>query len=1447
MATSVGTLTIEMAANIVRLQQDMEKASRTVQGGVAKIQKAAALATRALGAIGVGLSAAAFASFIRGAIDAADETRKLSQKTGVAVKDLAGLQLAFRQSGLEASKLQDGLARMSKKMAEGDAAFAAMGLSVKTADGSLKSTRDMLGEVADKFAGYRDGAEKTAMAMQLFGKSGADLIPVLNGGSAALAEYDRIALQLGLTLDEKTAASAERFNDTLDLVGQGMQGAARQTAAQLRPTLEKLAGNFLTTVTKGDRLTKMANTLSAALKLLCTAGVAVVEVFSTVGKVLAGVMAAIHAAYSGEIGQVDDIIGVMLKDIGTGWKDTVNQIADAWSDTGDASVSAAVTMIGAMENAAPVIDKTTDKVKKLNEEMAMDHAAGLFYRELEAKVEAEEKAAIEMSNFGKDLFYRSLEDKAAAEIKAQEDAAGALKKQQEDYAKSWQETASQVGQSLADALMEGGKSASEYIKGLFRAMVLKPILQVGVGSVLGMLGMGGTANAAGGAMGQAMGLADIIGGVKTAYSAITGGAAAWWQGMGEAITYNMTGPMESFGVAVQGAATALGAITTGAAGYLAQWQVGNMISGNYSALGSDPNNAMMAATAVLPFVGPLIGGAINRLFGNEPYKVKDFGLQGNITGSGADLKQFTYMKSKGGVFSSSKRKRVLADLDPELQLLLDQSLSAITVATSSYAEAIGLSADSVAGYSQSISLSLKGLDAEGQQKAIAEMLDTFATGMITTLFPTLADFAKIGETAQETLARLGESIGAVNGQFDLLGLRLFDTSLAGADLSSQLIDVFGGIQNLTAATSAYYESFYTESEKTATTTRQLEQAFAALNLGMPASRDGFRDLVESLDMTTNEGQLTFAALMGLAPAFASITQSADELAEAAVKAAEEVAAESARMAEEAAEEAARMADAVAEEMARAADEAARAAEEAAEALEAMAEAARQLAADQRALNISLASGGMRATGNGMLAGLYDMAVSHEQRLADERAKGVDVTLLAILQTREFYNELDRLASEAKAAFMAFAGDLSVRGLKAGGNGDAADLLSLKIAQAEELAVAVAKGYDVTALKTIQAQEYANALQDKITTAQEALAAAEGQYQSLITQQAQAAEAQVNAARSAVTSAEEAYQSALDRQFEAAQDAARRTAEAWRNLAESIEQTINGLFGGAASPLSTSQRAAEARRLFEADLASARGGNLDAAGRLAGRANDYADLARQTSGSASEYAAIFGQIVSGLNSAMGFASARSVGPASVDPVAAALEAVKVAKDNLAAAEETARLAEESFYLDAEQLRLAESAITTAQENLAAVMAADTTAQSQFTRLQSATDQSLVALQETLDTARNQYVLYTYGIGQAHADAYAIVSALMGLGSGFALPGFAAGTNYIPQDMPVMVHKGEAIIPAAYNPSADGSADEIRGLREELRAQSRAMVQLQQRMNKTFDRWDVDGLPETRVVA
>ncbi|GAB2463699.1 hypothetical protein GCM10027082_14070 [Comamonas humi] len=128
----------------------------------------------------------------------------------------------------------------------------------------------------------------------------------------------------------------------------------------------------------------------------------------------------------------------------------------------------------------------------------------------------------------------------------------------------------------------------------------------------------------------------------------------------------------------------------------------------------------------------------------------------------------------------------------------------------------------------------------------------------------MSEYVREGETAVQALGRLSGSLSAANTVMDLLGDTLFDTSLAGGDLASDLMDAFGGADKFTAATGNFYDKFYTDQEKVQNQTRLLNAELKKLGIEtMPTSREALRDYINSLDLTTEEGQKLYASLLGL--------------------------------------------------------------------------------------------------------------------------------------------------------------------------------------------------------------------------------------------------------------------------------------------------------------------------------------------------------------------------------------------------------------------------------------------------------------------------------------------------------------------------------------------------------------------------------------------------------
>ena len=214
----------------------VEKRLSSTQQKVQAFGRGMQVAGAAVSAVGAGVALA-----VRGQLNAADELGKTAQQLGLPVEALSQLQYAADLSGVSMSSLETGMRRFSQNMAQDADKFEALGVSVRDLDGAMRPTMDVMEDVAQVLASMPDGAEKTALAMDLMGRSGAEMIPLLNGGRDALREMMEEADRLGLTISGETAAAAAAFNDNLTRLGGQMGGLTRIVSAELAPVLERIS------------------------------------------------------------------------------------------------------------------------------------------------------------------------------------------------------------------------------------------------------------------------------------------------------------------------------------------------------------------------------------------------------------------------------------------------------------------------------------------------------------------------------------------------------------------------------------------------------------------------------------------------------------------------------------------------------------------------------------------------------------------------------------------------------------------------------------------------------------------------------------------------------------------------------------------------------------------------------------------------------------------------------------------------------------------------------------------------------------------------------------------------------------------------------------------------------------------------------------------------------
>ena len=219
----------------------------SMQGLAGKVKnvQASMLGMNKVFGVFIALSAAGgLARTIKQSIDLADSFGKMSDQTGIAANTLMAYVDAGKLAGVNQEQIDKGLRRLSRSIVEADRgiatykrSFDTLGISVRDNNNELKTTEVVFGEIAEKFSQLENGATKAAVAQELFGRSGVNLINLLNNGKAALSEFN-------VELSENFAQNAEYFNDQIAVMGIGIKNLNASMSDSMLPALNASAEAF---------------------------------------------------------------------------------------------------------------------------------------------------------------------------------------------------------------------------------------------------------------------------------------------------------------------------------------------------------------------------------------------------------------------------------------------------------------------------------------------------------------------------------------------------------------------------------------------------------------------------------------------------------------------------------------------------------------------------------------------------------------------------------------------------------------------------------------------------------------------------------------------------------------------------------------------------------------------------------------------------------------------------------------------------------------------------------------------------------------------------------------------------------------------------------------------------------------------------------------------------
>lgn len=300
---------------LIRAVDETRAAFDSIKRNLGGLGDAARSLNGLLANLGVAVSAAGLGAMVKSSLESADALSKLSQRVGITVESLSTLIPAADLSGVSAEKFEGGLRKLATRMLEAatgteDVArsFAAIGVAFQNQDGTLRATDQVLLDLADRFKALPDGAEKTALAVEIFGKSSADLIPFLNQGREGIGALTEELQSLGVQIGGDTAAQAEVFNDALAKVRLAVTSIGNRIIEAFLPAMNEMALGMVESAKEGGTLRVVLDGILLALKTVALGAATVGKAFVALGEAIGGGMAAAVEALSGNVSGAKAII-----------------------------------------------------------------------------------------------------------------------------------------------------------------------------------------------------------------------------------------------------------------------------------------------------------------------------------------------------------------------------------------------------------------------------------------------------------------------------------------------------------------------------------------------------------------------------------------------------------------------------------------------------------------------------------------------------------------------------------------------------------------------------------------------------------------------------------------------------------------------------------------------------------------------------------------------------------------------------------------------------------------------------------------------------------------------------------------------------------------------------------------------------------------------------------
>lgn len=236
------------------------------------------------------------AQFVKNSYDAligdtvalADDLMTQSSVTGLSTDALQEYAYMAELVDTDVSTITGSLTKLTRNMdsatkGTGAAyeAFQKLGVDIYNTDGTLRDANEVFDEAIGKLGEVENQTERDALAMDLFGKSGQELNPIIDAGSDALEEFRQQAHETGYVLDGETLESLGNIDDSIQLLKNTMDTAKNQVATALMPIVAKITEAFVKWASSVDWV-KVGETIGTVLEKIGKAIGVLIDIISKI-------------------------------------------------------------------------------------------------------------------------------------------------------------------------------------------------------------------------------------------------------------------------------------------------------------------------------------------------------------------------------------------------------------------------------------------------------------------------------------------------------------------------------------------------------------------------------------------------------------------------------------------------------------------------------------------------------------------------------------------------------------------------------------------------------------------------------------------------------------------------------------------------------------------------------------------------------------------------------------------------------------------------------------------------------------------------------------------------------------------------------------------------------------------------------------------------------------